>query len=137
METHVKTTIEHEAIEVIQKVDETTAHTWIFTKMGNSILLLLEIICYFLLIGLVLFAIKLPSGELNGSQELSDSITVDTSIKIKEILTFFQILKLMIIVLGLLMIVPAILFRKLRKKNNLLEKVNDISGKFLKKHNLK
>lgn len=137
METHFKTTIEHEAIEVIQKVDETTAHTWIFTKMGNSILLLLEIICYFLLIGLVLFAIKLPSGELNGSQELSDSITVDTSIKIKEILTFFQILKLMIIVLGLLMIVPAILFRKLRKKNNLLEKVNDISGKFLKKHNLK
>lgn len=137
METHVKTTIEHEAIEVIQKVDETTSHTWIFTKMGNSILLLLEIICYSLLIGLVLFAIKLPSGELNGSQELSDSITVDTSIKIKEILTFFQILKLMIIVLGLLMIVPAILFRKLRKKNNLLEKVNDISGKFLKKHNLK
>lgn len=137
METHFKTTIEHEAIEVIQKVDETTAHTWIFTKMGNSILLLLEIICYSLLIGLVLFAIKLPSGELNGSQELSDSITVDTSIKIKEILTFFQILKLMIIVLGLLMIVPAILFRKLRKKNNLLEKVNDISGKFLKKHNLK
>jgi hypothetical protein len=137
MEKNFYSNIEHEAIVVIQKVNKTTSHTWLFTKMNNGIWLFLEIICYLLLIGLVLFALFLPSGEIYGSQEISESVTVDTRVNVKEIVEFFVILKGMIVVLGLLMIVPAILFRKLRKKNNLLEELNNVSSKFLEKHKLK
>jgi hypothetical protein len=136
METNSKSLLEKEAIEVIQKVNKATTHTWLFTKMSNGLWLLLEILCYLLLVGLVLFAIFLPSGEIHESLALSESVTVDTNVKVKEIIEIFVILKGIIVVLGLLMIFPASLFRKLRRKNNLLEDLNDVSGKFLEKHSL-
>ena len=101
--------------------------------MSNGLLILAEIVCYLLAIGLVVFALLLPNGTITITEDVSSNIEVGAFVKIKEIIYFFMILKVAIGVLGILMIVPAVLFRKVRKKNYVLEEVNGITGEFLKK----
>lgn len=137
MEANPNSTTEIDSIRIIKEVNQRTTYTWIFTKMGNSIWFLLEFICYFLLLGLVIFALYLPSGQIIESQQVAENITVETNVQVKEIIEFFVILKLLVGILGLFMLVPARLFRKLRKNNNLLKELNDITGKFLKDYKLK
>ncbi len=122
-----------ESTEVIKKVHQLTAHYWLKTKLSNGLLILAEIVCYLLAIGLVVFAILLPNGTINVTEEISNNIEVGAFVKIKEIIYFFMILKVAIGVLGILMIVPAVLFRKVRKKNYVLEEVNGITGEYLEK----
>ena len=76
----------------------------------------------------------LPSGELSASNDLADNVHVKTSVKVDEIIWFFNALKVLIFILGVLMIVPARLFRQVRKKNNLLEDINDTTATFLEKY---
>ncbi len=132
MEVLISKEKHQEAVSVIQQVNQKTKHTWLFTKFGNTLLFLAEWLCYLLLIGLIAFAIYLPSGELNETQQLADNVTVSTTVQVKEIMQFFVILKGLVVFLGLLMVMPALLFRNIRKKNNLLEELNDVTGQFLK-----
>lgn len=122
-----------ESTEVIKRVHQLTAHYWLKTKLSNGLLILAEIVCYLLAIGLVVFAFLLPNGTITITDKVSNNIEVGAFVKIKEIIYFFMILKVAIGVLGLLMIVPAVLFRKVRKKNYVLEEVNGITGEYLKK----
>lgn len=92
-----------------------------------------EIVCYLLAIGLVVFALLLPNGTITITEKVSNNIEVGAFVKIKEFIYLSMILKVAIGVLGVLMIVPAVLFRKLRKKNNVLEEVNTICGEYLEK----
>lgn len=125
-----------ESVAVIKRINQLTTHYWIKTKLSNGLLILAEIACYLLAIGLVIFAILLPDGGIRVQDEMFNNVETEIIIKIKDVVYFFMILKVAIGVLGLLMFVPALLFRKLRKKNNLLEELNSISGDYLKKHEL-
>lgn len=129
METQNTNTKETQYLRALRRIQALTSHTWIFSRLNNTLMLSLEYCCYLLLIGLVAFAIYLPDGSLNESQQVSENIRVDSSIKVQEIIEFFIILRLMIGALGLLMLVPAYLFRQVRKKNYKLEEVHDIIEK--------
>ncbi len=127
-ETHITP----DAIAVITQINQKTKHVWLFTKMGNGLLIFLELSCYLLMISLILYSFYMPTGEVLANRETTDNLTVDTTLKFKEIIDFFMLLKIGITLLGLLMLVPALLFRKVRKKNNLLEEINGITAGFLK-----
>lgn len=122
-----------ESTAVIKKVHELTAHYWLKTKLGNGLLIVAEMICYLLFIGLLVLAIFIPNGTITIDVNVSDEATAATVIKINKIVYFFLIVRIATVVLGLLMIVPARLFRKLRKKNNVLEEVNRVCGEYLEK----
>ena len=122
-----------ESTEVIKRVHQLTAHYWLKTKLSNGLLILVEIVCYLLAIGLVVFAFLLPNGTITITDKVSNNIEVGAFVNIKEVIYLSMILKIAIGVLGLFMIVPAVLFRKVRKKNYVLEEVNGITGEFLKK----
>lgn len=122
-----------ESTAVIKKVHELTAHYWLKTKLGNGMLIVAEIVCYLLVIGLVIVAILMPNGTIPLAKWVSDGNSRELDFKMDEIICFFTILKVIVGVLGLLMFVPARLFRKLRKKNNVLEEVNRVCGEYLEK----
>lgn len=122
-----------ESTAVIKKIHELTAHYWLKTKLGNGLLVVGEFACYFLTICLVVLAIMMPNGTITYTEEVSPNITVDTNVKVKEVIYFFTALKLVIGILGLLILIPAVLFRKVRKKNNVQEEVNTICGEYLGK----
>jgi hypothetical protein len=122
-----------ESIAVIKKVHELTAHYWLKTKLGNGLLIVAEMACYLLVIGLVMVAILMPNGTIPLAKWVSDGYSRELNFKMDEIICFFTILKVIVGVLGLLMFVPARLFRKLRKKNNVMEEVNTICGEYLGK----
>lgn len=122
-----------ESTAVIKKVHELTAHYWLKTKLGNGMLIVAEIVCYLLFIGLLVLAIFIPNGTITIDVNVSDEATAATVININKIVYFFLIVRIATVVLGLLMLVPARLFRKLRKKNNVLEEVNRVCGEYLEK----
>jgi hypothetical protein len=122
-----------ESTAVIKRVHELTAHYWLKTKLGNGLLIVAEVVCYLLVIGLVLVAILMPNGTIPLAKWVSNGYSRELDFKMDEIICFFTILKVIVGVLGLLMIVPARLFRKLRKKNNVLEEVNRVCGEYLEK----
>lgn len=131
MEPNTKLSTEQGAIEVIKHVNKITAHTWLVTKMGNSIWYILQVLCYLISIGLILFAISLPSGGFTESTTITEHVTVEANVKVDELLALFTVLKLLLVFLGVLMLVPAALFKKIRKKNNVLEEVNNVTSKFI------
>lgn len=122
-----------ESTAVIKKVHELTAHYWLKTKLGNGLLIVAEVVCYLLFIGLLVVAIFIPDGTITIDVNVSDEATAATALKINRIVYFFLIVRIATVVLGLLMIIPARLFRKLRKKNNVLEEVNRVCGEYLEK----
>jgi len=122
-----------ESTELIKKVNQLTTHYWLKTKMSNGLLILAEIVCYLLAIGLVVFALLLPNGTITITEDVSSNIEVGAFVKIKEVIYLSMILKVAICVFGILKIVPAVLFRKVRKKNYVLEEVNGITGEYLEK----
>jgi hypothetical protein len=121
-----------DAVNIITLVNTKTKHNWVASKLGNTVWITLEFACYIMLLALFALALYLPNGEIKEIIKVEDNITAETTLKIKELVQFFLALKIIIVVFGILMLVPATLFRKIRKKNNLLEELNDISGKFLK-----
>lgn len=126
-------TPEQEAIMVIQEINKETSHTWLVTKLGNSILFLGEIFFYILLLGFVFGAFIMPSGEIPVNEQVNNGVTVSSSIQIDGILKAVAFLKGVVIFAGLTMMIPAFLFRKIRKKNNKLEKVYNLTNEYLKK----
>lgn len=122
-----------ESTAVIKKVHELTAHYWLKTKLGNGLLIVAEFTFYILAIGLVVIAILMPNGAITIKEWVTNEVKFVAKVEVKDIICFFTILKVIVGVLGLLMIVPARLFRKLRKKNNVLEEVNTICGEYLEK----
>lgn len=123
---------DQESVVVIRLVHQLTAHYWIKTKLSNGLLILAEIACYLLGVSLVIIAIVIPNGTIPIAEWVSDGNSRQVNLKMEEIISVFLILKITIGVLGILMIIPAVLFRKVRKKNYVLEEVNSITGEFLK-----
>ena len=134
METKSKSTIESNALEIIQELNQKTSQHWLMTHVGNTMLILFEVTCYLFFVGLLLFAVFMPSGEIINSLKLSESVNVKLNVQIEEMVTLFRIIKALIVVLSLLTLIPAILFRKLRKKNKQLRDINTITAHFIKRH---
>lgn len=119
-----------DATLVIRKVKEKTEHTWVFTKFVNAVFFLLELFCYATLISMVIFAIYLPSGEFIFSVLVDKHSTISAGLTIPQLVTIFNTMKGLILFLGLMMLLPAILFRRLRKRNHILEELNSLTEKF-------
>ena len=124
---------DQESVVVIRLVHQLTAHYWLKTKLSNGLLILAEIACYLIAIGLVFVAIIIPNGKLPVTEWVTNGIKFVVTAEKDEIKFFFIVLKVTIGILGFLMIISAVLFRKVRKKNYVLEEVNSITGEYLKK----
>lgn len=122
-----------ESIAVIRKVHELTKHYWIKTKFNNGLLVLAEIACYLLAIGLIVVAFVISNGTIPIAEWESDGNSRQILLKIEEIASFYKVLKITIGILGILVIIPAMLFRKVRRKNYVLEEVNSVCGEYLEK----
>ncbi|MBS1635329.1 MAG: hypothetical protein JST26_05355 [Bacteroidetes bacterium] len=126
---------EADASRVINQIRVMTDHSWLVTRLRNTFLILSEIACYLGMILLIFFSIWLPNSSLTGSEQLNSHVNVNISIEIVEMVNFFLVLKILIGILGALLIIPAILFRKIRKKNNTLEEIHDLATSYVKQHN--
>ena len=124
---------DQESVVVIRLVHQLTSHYWLKTKLSNGLLILAEIACYLLGVSLVIIAIVTPNGTIPIADWVTNGNSRQVNLKVEEIISVFLVLKIIIGVLGILMIIPAVLFRKVRKKNYVLEEVNSITGEYLKK----
>lgn len=126
-------TPEQEALLILQDINKETSHTWIATKLGNTFLFLGEWFCYLMILVFIVLALKIPSGEIAVDQTVSEGVTVQTSVEVDSLKQLAGLAKALVIFAGLTMILPAVLFRKVRKKNNKLEKVYNLTNDYLKK----
>jgi len=82
---------------------------------------------------LIVVAFVISNGTISIAEWKSYGNSRQIILKIEEVVSFYKVLKITIGILGILMIIPAILFRKVRKKRYILEEVNTLTGEFLKK----
>lgn len=132
MEATLDSKRQSDAVSVIKQINTITDHNWIFTKFSNSIWWILEIFCYVMIIILLAIIFYLPSGEIFASQQISESVSVETKLTFSQLVTFFWILKLTLFILGIMTFLMSRIFKRIRKRKNLLEEINNLSGKFLK-----
>jgi hypothetical protein len=125
-------TPQSDATQAMQTIKEKTSHTWIFSRMGNLFLWLFEIACYLSVVIIVYIAIRLPDGSLSIPVQMNEADRVNIMVEEGRLKEIMQLVKTVVGLLGFLMLIPGVLFRKVRKKNNLLEEVNGISVAYLK-----
>ncbi|HTB06925.1 MAG TPA: hypothetical protein VK806_08240 [Bacteroidia bacterium] len=127
---------EMERNQVILKINYVSSQNTILYHVGNTSLILIEIACYAVLLISICLAIYLPSGEIEATQQVSQDVTVTTSMHIKEIMEGYMIIKTMIVIFGIFMLLPAYICRTLRRKNHKLKEVNKLSGEYIKDNNI-
>jgi hypothetical protein len=132
METPGSDNKEMERNQVILKINYVSSQNSILYHVGNTSLTLIEIACYVVLLISICIAIYLPGGGVTVSQQVSDNVTVNTSIDDKQIMQGFMILKTVIVIFGIFMLLPAYICRTLRRKNHKLKEVNRLSGEYIK-----
>jgi hypothetical protein len=95
----------------LREIHALTSHTWIFSKLANIFWRLGEWLCYLILVIFVILAIVLPVGDI----PLAGNESVELVLKIEEVRTAFLVVKGCLVLAGLLMLLPAILLRKIIK----------------------
>jgi hypothetical protein len=136
METSTEDHKEMERNQVVLKINYVSSQNTILYHVGNTSLTLIEIACYVVLLISIFIAIYLPGGGVTVSQQVSDNITVNTSVDDKQVMQGFMILKTLIIIFGIFMLLPAYICRTLRRKNHKLKEVNRLSGEYIKDNNI-
>jgi ABC-type multidrug transport system fused ATPase/permease subunit len=132
MEANLDSKKQTEALSIIKQINSITDHNWVFTKFSNSIWWLLEIICYVMIIILIGIIFYLPSGEIFANQQITEGISVEAKLTISQLVTFFWILKVTLFILGIMTFLMSRIIKRIRKRKNLLEEINNLSSKFLK-----
>jgi hypothetical protein len=127
---------EMERNQVILKINYVSSQNTILYHVGNTSLTLIEIACYAVLLISIGIAIYLPSGGVTVSQQVTDNVTVNTSVNDKQIMEGIMVLKTLIIIFGIFMLLPAYICRTLRRKNHKLKEVNRLSGEYIKDNNV-
>ncbi|MFI5173058.1 MAG: hypothetical protein ACHQFW_11750 [Chitinophagales bacterium] len=135
MEAIVSTPVD--AVQVIQKVEHMSGRSPFLASLGNGVLFLFEVICYLVLIALIGLAIWLPGGGITTDTViLNTRITLNNDLTVDKLFGFYTTLKITVVVLGLLLLIPAFLFRNIRMKNKLIREVHALSANYLKSNNI-
>jgi Trk-type K+ transport system membrane component len=128
---------EKDAIDILFHIDTKTDHYLIVSKFGNTLLLLFEILCYLIFIGIIVTLILVGNGEIKETVALDENLHGELILRIEEVIKFVFYLKIAIGLISSLLFIPAYLLRKLRKKNNDLEEIHSQTNNFLLHYKLK
>ena len=118
--------LEMERNQVILKINYVSSQNSILYNIGNLTLLIIEIACYLMLITSIGCAFIFPTKDMITCNSGEDSLTTHDII----------VLKIVIIIFGIFMLLPAYICQTLRRKNHKLKEVNRISAEYIKAHNV-
>ena len=131
-------TVPADAEKVVQNVEQVSSRSAFVSSIGNGILFLLEVICFVVLIGMIAVAIWLPGGSLtNDTIILNTRISLSNNMTVDDLIRFYNTLKIIVVVLGLLLLIPALLFHRIRMKNRLINQIHSICTDYLKTHHVR
>lgn len=136
MESLADDSKDKERNQVILKINYVSSQNSILYNVGNISLTLIEVACYAVLLISIGTAIYLPTGEIIASQQVTNDVTVNTSVDVKQLEEGFTALKTLIVIFGIFMLLPAYICRTLRRKNHKLKEVNRLSRDYIKDNNV-
>lgn len=117
---------EMERSQVILKINYVSSQNSILYHIGNTTLLIIEIVCYLMLIASIGCAFIFPTKDMIIGTSEEDSMSTHDII----------VLKIVILIFGIFMLLPAYICQTLRRKNHKLKEVNRISAEYIKAHNV-
>lgn len=126
------TTPHSNALKTISDIKALSDYTWINNRITSILLYAIEIIFYLFFITTIAAAFWLPNGAYTAEQTINNSVTLQTNVKIAQIMNAMLLIKITLAVSAFLMLVPALAFRKWKLKNNRLEQINNLVTKHLK-----
>ena len=127
---------EIDAVHVIKRINHYTQGSAMFLFLKSSFLALIEITCYIACIVLISASFFISNENIKDTLAIRQEITAGYSANTPPAMNLFMIVRIILIILSLTSLFIAILLRKIRKKNNLLRKVNEKATDFLERHKM-